>query len=128
MDTRQWIGRGTALGLAVAFAALPLAACTSGSTRVVVPVQKVELADMVDQQVEFTSEMRGPGERGDFITIAGVDIFLDTLSGADRYGQQVTVTGRLRRFQPPTSGEHVGVGAHYWIEDGKLSTPVAPAK
>lgn len=124
---RNKVRRATARLLAMGLLAL-VAACSTPD-RIVVQARDVELIDMVDQKVEFTSVMRGPGERGDYLTISGVDVFLDKLSGADRYGQTVTVAGRLRRFQPPASGDNATINAHYWIQDAKFVTPsVAPAQ
>jgi len=116
---------------AILLAALALGACTTTPHRVVV-AKEVKLAELVDSRVEFTGVVQGPGEFGDFITISGTRVYLDTMKVGDRNGQRATVSGRLRHFVPPTAAEcakgckDADVPEHYWIEGGKITS--APAQ
>ena len=125
--------RHTLIAPAALLAALALGACTTSPHRVVVAAKEVKLTELVNSRVEFTGVVQGPGELGDFITISGNRVYLDTLQVGDRNGQRATVSGRLRHFQPPTAAEcakgceNANVPEHYWIEDGKITTS-APAQ
>ena len=109
--------------------ALALAACASEPRRVVVRSGDVALAEMVNSKVEFTGRVEGPAKLGDYLTVHGRPIYLDELSGKERYGQRATVAGTLRKFVPPTEEdckdgcENAGMPPHYWIEDGRFVTP-----
>lgn len=115
-------------------AALALGACTTTPQRVVVPAQALKLTELVDQRVEFTGVVQpGDGDLGDFITISGNRVYLDTLQTGDRSGQRATVTGWLRHFKPPTAAdcadgcENANTPEHYWIEEPKFKES-APAQ
>lgn len=109
-------------------AALALGACTTTPHQVVVEAKEVQLTELVNHRVQFTGVVESPGEFGDFITISGNRIYLDTLQVGQRSGQRATVSGRLRYFRPPTAEEcakgckDAGVQEHYWIEDPKIRT------
>lgn len=109
-------------------AALALGGCITAPPRVVVVAEEMRLADLVNNRVEFTGVVQSPGEFGDFITISGTRIYLDTLQIGDRNGQRAKVSGRLRHFKPPTAAEcaagckDADVPEHYWIEDPKFVT------
>ena len=125
--------RHTLIAPAALLAALALGACTTSPHRVVVAAKEVKLAELVNSRVQFTGVVQGPGELGDYITISGNRVYLDTLKVGDRNGQRATVSGWLRHFQPPTAAEcakgceSANVPAHYWIEDGQI-TASAPAQ
>ena len=118
---------------AILLAVLALGACTTTPHQVVIAAKEVKLSELVDSRVQFTGVVQGPGELGDFITISGHRVYLDTLLVGDRNGQRATVSGWLRHFQPPTAAEcakgceNANVPEHYWIEDGKITTS-APAQ
>jgi len=133
MDIQLANVRRTLVAPAVLLAALSLGACTTTPHRVVVAAKEVKLAELVNSRVEFTGVVQGPGELGDYITISGNRVYLDTLKVGDRNGQRATVSGWLRHFQPPTAAEcakgceNANVPEHYWIEGGKITTS-APAQ
>ena len=132
MDIQFANVRRSLVAPAALLAALALGACTTSPHRVVV-AKEVKLSELVNSRVEFTGVVQGPGEFGDFITISGNRVYLDTLQVGNRNGQRATVSGRLRHFQPPTAAEcakgceNANVPEHYWIEDGKITTS-APAQ
>ena len=133
MDVQFAKVRRTLIAPAALLAALALGACTTSPHRVVLVAKDVKLAELVNSRVEFTGVVQGPGELGDYITISGHRVYLDTLKVGDRNGQRATVSGRLRHFQPPTAAEcakgceNANVPEHYWIEGGKITTS-APAQ
>lgn len=133
MDIRLAKATRALIASAPLLAALALGACTTGPHRVVVPAQEMKLAELVDQRVEFTGVVQqGDGDLGDFITISGNRVFLDTLQTGGRSGQRATVTGWLRHFKPPTAADcadgckDANKPEHYWIEDPKFKAS-APA-
>ena len=133
MDYRLAKAARALIASAPLLAALALGACTTSPQRVVVPAQEMKLAELVDKRVEFTGVVeQGDGDLGDFITISGNRVYLDTLQTGDRSGQRATVTGRLRHFKPPTAAECAAGCAnadkpeHYWIEEPKFKAS-APA-
>ena len=132
MDIRFAKVRHTWIATAALLAALALGACTTSPHRVVVAAKEVKLSELVNSRVEFTGVVQGPGELGDYITISGNRVYLDTLKVGDRNGQRATVSGWLRHFQPPTAAEcakgceNANVPEHYWIEGGKITS--APAQ
>ena len=133
MDIQFANVRRTLIAPAALLAVLALGACTTSPHRVVVVAKEVKLAELVNRRVEFTGVVQGPGELGDYITISGHRVYLDTLKVGDRNGQRATVSGWLRHFQPPTAAEcakgceNANVPEHYWIEGGKITTS-APAQ
>ena len=133
MDIQFAKVRHTLIAPAALLAALALGACTTTPHRVVVAAKEVKLAELVNSRVQFTGVVQGPGELGDYITISGNRVYLDTLKVGDRNGQRATVSGWLRHFRPPTAAEcakgceNANVPEHYWIEGGKITTS-APAQ
>ena len=133
MDIQFANVRRTLIAPAALLTALALGACTTTPHRVVVAAKEVKLAELVNSRVQFTGVVQGPGELGDYITISGNRVYLDTLKVGDRNGQRATVSGWLRHFQPPTAAEcakgceNANVPEHYWIEGGKITTS-APAQ
>lgn len=131
MDIRFANVRRTLFAPTSLIAALALGACATGPHRVVMAAQEMKLPELVNHRVEFSGVVQGPGELGDFITISGNRIYLDTLQVGHRNGQRATVSGWLRHFKPPTAAEcakgckDADVPEHYWIEDPKI-TMTAP--
>ena len=133
MDIRFANATRALIASAPLLAALALGACTTSPRRVVVPAQEMKFAQLVDQRVEFSGVVQqGDGDLGDFITISGNRVYLDTLQTGNLSGQRATVAGRLRHFIPPTAAdcadgcENAGKPEHYWIEDPKFKAS-APA-
>ena len=132
MDIQFANVRRTLVAPAILLAVLASGACTTTPHQVVIAAKEVKLSELVDSRVQFTGVVQGPGEFGDFITISGTRVYLDTVKVGDRNGQRATVTGRLRHFVPPTAAEcakgckDADVPAHYWIEGGKITS--APAQ
>ena len=124
--------RHALLAPAILLAALASGACTTTPHQVVIAAKEVKLSELANSRVQFTGVVQGPGEFGDFITISGTRVYLDTLLVGDRNGQRATVSGTLRHFQPPTAAEcakgckDADVPEHYWIEGGKITS--APAQ
>ena len=122
----MWIAPAILLG------ALAVGACATTPHQVVIAAKEVKLGELANSRVQFTGVVQGPGEFGDFITISGNRVYLDTLQVGDRNGQRATVSGTLRHFQPPTAAEcakgckDADVPEHYWIEGGKITS--APAQ
>ena len=133
MDIRFAKVRHTLIAPMALLAILALGACTTTPNRVVVAAKEMKLTELVNNRVEFTGVVQGPGELGDFIIISGNRIYLDKLRTGNRNGQRATVSGTLRYFQPPTAAEcakgceNADVPQHYWIESPKFTTS-APAQ
>ena len=132
MDIQFAKARRTLVAPAILLAALASGACTTTPHQVVIAAKEVKLSELVDSRVQFTGVVHGPGEFGDYITISGNRVYLDTMKVGDRNGQRATVSGRLRHFVPPTAAEcakgckDANVPEHYWIEGGKITS--APAQ
>jgi len=132
MNTRFANVRSTWIAPAILLAVLALGACATAPHQVVIAAKEVKLSELANSRVQFTGVVQGPGEFGDFITISGTRVYLDTLLVGDRNGQRATVSGTLRHFQPPTAAEcakgckDADVPEHYWIEGGKITS--APAQ
>jgi len=127
MDIRFANATRALLASAPLLAALSLGGCYVAPARVVVPAKTMQLGELVNQRVEFTSVVQqGDSEQGDFITISGTRVYLDTLKAGNRNGQRATVTGTLRHFEPPTAADcadgckNANVPDHYWIENPKF--------
>ena len=133
MDIRFANVRHALIAPVALLAVLALGACTTTPNRVVVAAKEMKLTELVNNRVEFTGVVQGPGELGDFIIISGNRIYLDKLRTGNRNGQRATVSGTLRHFQPPTAEEcakgcdNADVPQHYWIENPKFTTS-APAQ
>ena len=133
MDIRFANVRHALIAPVALLAVLALGACTTTPNRVVVAAKEMKLTELVNNRVEFTGVVQGPGELGDFIIISGNRIYLDKLRTGNRNGQRATVSGTLRYFQPPTAAEcakgceNADVPQHYWIENPKFTTS-APAQ
>ena len=107
MHIRFANARRTLIAPAALLAALTLGACTNSPHRVVVAAREVKLSELVNSRVEFTGVVQGPGELGDYITISGHRVYLESIRAwRHLYNRRIIVDDELRTCLTAKANEH----------------------